>query len=281
MKISLGFSSCPNDTFMFEALVHGKVDTEGLEFEVFMADILHLNQKALAGELQVVKTSYNAFGHVWKDYALLRSGSAMGKGCGPLIISKEPMSLEQLLEHKARIAIPGKNTTANLLLNFYAPALVNRSEMLFHEVMPAVESGACTAGLIIHENRFTYQDFGLRLVQDLGEHWESQTGLPIPLGAICASRDLGDETIAKVERVLQRSIAWAFAHPESSSDYVKCHAQEMDPEVTQAHIQLYVNDFSLNMGAEGVRAVMRLLAEGEKMGLFVAPSTSEDLFAGN
>lgn len=268
MKITLGFSTCPNDTFMFDAMVHHKVDTEGLEFELIMEDILHLNRRALAEGPDVVKVSYNAYGLVRDHYHLLRSGSAMGKGCGPLLIAASPRSLDSLLASDARIAIPGVHTTANLLLNFYAPGLKNRKEMLFHEVMPAVKEGRVDAGVIIHENRFTYQDLGLHCVQDLGAHWEEKTGLPIPLGAICAHKRLGEETIGRVERVLRRSIAHAFAHPEDSAAFVRGHAQELSEAVTRAHIDLYVNDFSLDMGEQGERAVQRLLSEGEAMGLY-------------
>lgn len=268
MKISLGFSTCPNDTFMFDAMVHGRVDTEGLEFDIVMEDILHLNRRALAGELDVLKVSYNAFGHVRNRYRLLRSGSAMGKGCGPLLIAAEPYSIEQLRSLEPKIAIPGVNTTANLLLSFFAPDLVNREEMLFHEVMAAVAMRENDAGVIIHENRFTYQERGLHCVQDLGAYWEEQTGFPIPLGAICAKEDLGNEIIEKVERVLRKSVEYAFENPEDSKPFVRLYAQEMAEEVTKAHIALYVNEYSVDMGQEGKAAVDKLMEVGEGMGLF-------------
>lgn len=268
MKLSLGFSTCPNDTFMFDAMVHGRIDTEGLDFDLVMEDILHLNQRALQGELDILKISYNAFGHVRDQYQLLSSGSAMGQGCGPLLIAAEPTTIEELLQKNARIAIPGYNTTANLLLSYFAPGLENRAEMLFHEVMPAVQQGKADAGLIIHENRFTYPDYGLHCVQDLGEYWETKTGLPIPLGAICAHKRLGEETIAKIDRVLRRSVEHAFAHPEESKAFVKAHAQELSAEVTQAHIALYVNDFSVDMGEKGREAVDKILEVGRGMGLY-------------
>ncbi|MEM0995895.1 MAG: 1,4-dihydroxy-6-naphthoate synthase [Bacteroidota bacterium] len=267
-NLSLGFSTCPNDTFMFDAMVHGRIDTQGLAFAPVMEDILHLNRRALAHELDVVKVSYNAFGHLREHYHLLKAGSAMGKGCGPLLISREPITLEELLKRDAPIAIPGKNTTANLLLNFYAPGLQNRQEMLFHEVMPAIQRGDVAAGVIIHENRFTYQDLGLREVRDLGEYWETETGLPIPLGAIVARKSLGEEMIARIETVMQASVAHAFAHPQDSAEFVRNHAQELSPEVTKAHIDLYVNDFSLDMGSEGKQAVDKLLSVGAEMGLY-------------
>lgn len=268
MKLTLGFSTCPNDTFMFDAMVHGRVDTEGLDFDLVMEDILHLNHRALRGELDILKISYNAYGHVRDQYRLLNAGSAMGEGCGPLLISKEPSSIEALLAADARVAIPGVNTTANLLLSFFAPELKRREEMLFHEVMPAVLEGRAGAGLIIHENRFTYQELGLHCVQDLGEYWEQQTGLPIPLGAICAHKRLGEEVIAKVDRVLRRSVEHAFAHPADSKAFVRAHAQELSEEVTKAHIGLYVNQFSIDMGAKGREAVDKILAVGHGMGLY-------------
>lgn len=268
MKLSLGFSTCPNDTFMFDALVNGRIAQDEFEFELTLADILHLNRSAISGQFDIVKLSYNTYGMVKDDYALLTSGSAMGVGCGPLLIAKEPVSIADLVAQNALIAIPGKNTTANLLLSFFAPELKNRKEMLFHEVMPAVSSGEATAGLIIHENRFTYQDQGLVCLQDLGAFWEAETKLPIPLGAICVRKSLGAEVIAKIDALLNQSIAYAFAHPEASKSYIKSHAQELSESVTQAHIQLYVNDFSLDMGDQGRAAVKKLLSVGEEMGLY-------------
>jgi 1,4-dihydroxy-6-naphthoate synthase len=268
MKLKLGFSTCPNDTFMFDALVHGRIDTQGLEWDITMADILHLNQAAIAGELDVVKVSYNAYGLIREDYALLNSGSAMGKGCGPLLIAREAVSSEDLVGRNAVIAIPGRNTTANLLLSYFEPRLTQRTEMLFHEVMPAVSAGKADAGLIIHENRFTYLEHGLVCIQDLGAYWEEKTGLPIPLGAICVRKSLGAERIAQIDRLLRASIAHAFAHPQDSQAFVRAHAQEMRDDVMQAHINLYVNEYSLDMGPEGKAAVQKLLAVGEDMGLY-------------
>lgn len=267
-KLSLGFSTCPNDTFMFDAMVHGRIDTLGLEFEPIMEDILHLNQRAMADEADIIKVSYNTYGHLRDRFHLLKAGSAMGKGCGPLLIAASPLTLEELRTRKASIAIPGKNTTANLLLNFFAPELDNRKEMLFHEVMPAIQRGEVDAGVIIHENRFTYQELGLHAIQDLGAYWETKTELPIPLGAIVAKKSLGSDIIAKLEQVMQASVRYAFAHREASAEFVRAHAQELSPEVTQAHIDLYVNDFSVDMGEEGRAAVAHLLAVGKKMGLY-------------
>lgn len=268
MKITLGFSTCPNDTFMFDAMVHGRIDTEGYEFEFLMEDILHLNRRVMDGALDMVKISYNTFGRVMGDYALLPAGSALGHNCGPLLISKDPITVAELVEKNLPVAIPGQYTTANLLLGYYAPAMENKVEMLFDEVMPAVQSGACAAGLIIHENRFTYQKEGLKLIQDLGEHWESKTGLPIPLGAIVARKSLGPEVVAALGRIMRRSVEYAFAHPETSLPFVREHAQEMEDEVMQAHIKLYVNSFSTDLGEQGQAAVKRLLEQGEAAGLY-------------
>ena len=268
MKIKLGFSTCPNDTFMFDALVHGRVDTEGFDFEVIMEDILHLNRRAMSGELDMVKISYNTFGRVIKEYALLPAGSALGHNCGPLLISREEISVQTLMERDLPVAIPGQYTTANLLLGYFAPGIRNKKEMLFDEVMPAVKSGECIAGLIIHENRFTYQREGLRLIQDLGEYWESRTGLPIPLGAIVAKRGLGEEKVEALGRVMRRSVEYSFAHPEVSLPFVREYAQEMEDEVMQAHIKLYVNSFSEDLGERGESAVRRLLEQGEATGLY-------------
>jgi 1,4-dihydroxy-6-naphthoate synthase len=252
MKLKLGFSPCPNDTFMFDALVHAKVDTEGLEFEVVMEDVEALNQRALNKELEVTKLSYHAFLHCVSDYALLRSGSALGRNCGPLLIQRKGNSP---LSADATIAIPGENTTANLLLSIAFPHLKHKKEMLFSDIEQAVIEGEVDAGLIIHENRFTYQDKGLEKIQDLGEYWEGETGLPIPLGGIVVSRELPLEVQQKVQRVLKRSVQYAFDHPQSAKNYIRCYAQEMDEQVMYEHIKLYVNDFSLDLGEEGVQAI--------------------------
>lgn len=252
MKLTLGFSPCPNDTFMFDALVHAKVDTEGLEFEVVMEDVEALNQRALQKELDVTKLSYHAFLHCVQDYVLLNSGSALGRNCGPLLIQQKG-NVE--LTADSKIAIPGKNTTANLLLSIAFPHLQNKEEMLFSAIEQAVIDGSVDAGLIIHENRFTYQDKGLQKIQDLGEFWETETMLPIPLGGIVVKRDLPLEVQHKIQRVLKRSVQYAFDNPKSAKEYIRCYAQEMDEQVMYEHIKLYVNDFSLDLGVEGREAV--------------------------
>ncbi|WNJ15922.1 1,4-dihydroxy-6-naphthoate synthase [Pontibacter sp. G13] len=268
MKIKLGFSTCPNDTFMFDALVNGRIETGPYKFECVLADILHLNQMARDGELDMVKISYNTLGQIWKDYQLLDAGSALGHNCGPLLISKRALTPEDLQSKNLSIAIPGKYTTANLLMGYFLPQAQNKKEMIFHEIMPAILNDEVDAGVIIHENRFTYQTLGLNLIQDLGEYWESQTELPIPLGAIVARKSFPNEVISELQSLLRLSVEYAFANPQASSDYVRLYAQEMEPEVMQAHINLYVNEYSQTLGAIGKSAVDKLLSVGTEMGLY-------------
>jgi 1,4-dihydroxy-6-naphthoate synthase len=265
MKLSLGFSPCPNDTFIFDALVHQKIDTEGLEFDIILADVEELNQKAFAGELDVTKLSYHAFAHLLHQYALLDAGSALGRNCGPLLIAKRPLTEAEV--NAATIAIPGRYTTANFLLGLAYPAATDKREMLFSDIEQAVLRDEVEAGLIIHENRFTYQDKGLVKIQDLGEFWESTTGFPIPLGGIVVRRSLPQPVQQAVNRVVARSVAYAQAQPQGTRSYVAAHAQEMDEAVMYAHIGLYVNDFTLNLGTEGRAAVGHLFHEAHQKGL--------------
>jgi len=260
MKLTLGFSPCPNDTFIFDALVHHKIDTEGLEFEVVFGDVEQLNKWAFQGKLDITKLSYNAFTHCVNDYALLDSGSALGNNCGPLLIKKP----NTILTKESKIAIPGRYTTANMLLGVSFSDYQNKVETLFSEIENDVLDGKVDAGLIIHENRFTYQKKGLEKVKDLGEFWEEETGLPIPLGGIVVKRVLPLVTQQKVERVLKKSVEYAFANPNSSADYVKCHAQEMEKEIVDAHIALYVNEFSISLGEKGRKAVKLLFKKSGK-----------------
>jgi len=260
MKLTLGFSPCPNDTFFFDALVHHKIDTEGLEFDVVLADVEQLNKWALEGKLDITKLSYNAFTNCVSDYVLLDSGSALGRNCGPLLIKKP----EAILTRESKIAIPGKYTTANMLLNMSYPDYKNKIEILFSDIEDDIINGNVDAGIIIHENRFTYKEKGLEKVKDLGELWEEETGLPIPLGGIVIKRSLSFEVQEKMERVLRESVEYAFANPNSSADYVKYHAQEMEKEVINAHINLYVNDFSISLGIEGREAVELFFAKSGK-----------------
>lgn len=265
MKISLGFSPCPNDTFIFDALVHEKVDLEGLSFDIVLADVEALNQMAFAGQLDATKLSYHAFGHLLGQYALLNAGSALGNNCGPLLIARQTLTEDEILE--GPIAIPGKYTTANFLLGLAYPQAQNKVEMLFSEIEQAVLNGKVKGGLIIHENRFTYQQKGLVKICDLGEFWESTTGKPIPLGGIVVRRDLPDEVKQRLDRVLARSVAYALDHPDSPLDYVRQHAQEMDTEVMYAHIRLYVNEFTRNLGAEGRAAIQTMFDMAKAKGI--------------
>ena len=260
MKLTLGFSPCPNDTFIFDALVHHKIDTESLEFEVVLADVEQLNKWALDGKLDVTKLSYHAFTYCAEDYVLLDSGSALGRNCGPLLIKKP----NTILTSESTIAIPGKYTTANMLLNIAYPDYINKVETLFSDIENDVLSEKVDAGLIIHENRFTYQDKGLEKVKDLGEFWETETALPIPLGGIIVKRKLPLIVQQKIEGVLRKSVEYAIANPNSSADYVQCHAQEMEKEVVDAHIALYVNDYSISLGEQGKKVVKLLFEKSGK-----------------
>jgi len=273
--LTLGFSPCPNDTFMFYPLVHGLVDTAGLTFHERLEDVETLNLLALTGELDVTKVSYHALGHIRDGYALLRSGSALGRGCGPLLVARE--AIDQAGLRGRTIAVPGQYTTALLLLRLLDPRLDDFIVMPFNEIMEAVLDGRVDAGLIIHESRFTYQGLGLHRLVDLGEWWEAETGLPIPLGGIVARRSLGAETIAVIERSLRAGVAYARSHPAEATRYIRQHAQEMSDEVCGAHIGLYVNDFSAELGAEGERAIAELMRRGEEAGII--PASAMDLFA--
>ena len=256
MKLTLTYSPCPNDTFIFDAMVHHKVDTEGLEFEVQLHDVEALNVMAFNNKLDVTKLSYNAFLYLYKKYALLSSGSALGEKCGPLLITKP----DKITSFNAQslVAIPGKYTTANSLFSLAFPNNTNTKEMLFSEIEDAVLDGEVDAGVIIHENRFTFQEKSLEKLMDLGEYWEKQTQLPIPLGGIVVSKSLDSSVQKKIQRVLRRSIEFALKFPKESHDYVKQHAQEMDIDVMNSHIQLYVNDYSIELGDKGRKAIYYL-----------------------
>lgn len=266
--LSLGFSPCPNDTFLFHALVHGAVAAEGFVFRERLEDVETLNALARQGELDVTKVSYGAIPYLLDEYVLLRSGGALGRGCGPLLVARADRPADAPLR---RIAIPGRYTTANLLLRLWRPELPKGEPLVYSEIMPAVARGAADAGLIIHESRFTYPEHGLRALVDLGEWWERETGLPIPLGGIVARRSLGRDRILGIERAIADSVRHAFAHPGASHAYIAAHAQEMRPEVVRQHIELYVNDFSVGLGAEGEAAVGTLLERAAAAGLTPPP----------
>lgn len=270
MKLTLGYSPCPNDTFIFDAMIHHRIDTEGLEFEVQLGDVEQLNQKAFANKLNITKLSYHAYAYLVSSYALLTSGSALGNNCGPLLIAKTAISKEALTNKK--IAIPGKYTTANFLLSLAFPDAQQKQETLFSNIEQQVIDEVVDAGLIIHENRFTYQDKGLVKLMDLGEWWEQTTQLPIPLGGIVVQRSLPLVLQQKINRVLRRSIEFAFQNPEASLPYVRAHAQEMDLEVIRQHIALYVNNFSVDLGTKGKAAIEYLFDTAVQVGLIEPPT---------
>ncbi len=274
MKLSLGFSPCPNDTYIFDAMLHGRIDTEGLEFEVFMEDVETLNRRAMLGELDITKLSYHAYAYLLEKYVLLDAGSALGNNCGPLLIARQHMTDEEV--EKALIAIPGKLTTANFLLSLAFPSATRKLETVFSDVENAVLEGRVDAGLIIHENRFTYQQKGLVKIIDLGEFWEESTGMPIPLGGIVVRRSLSDEIRQKVNRVMERSVRYAFEHPSASKEFVRENAQEMEESVMNSHIQLYVNDYTKNLGGAGRAAIGKLFDVARARG--VVPFYKEDIF---
>lgn len=280
MKLTLGFSPCPNDTFIFDALIHHKIDTEDLEFEVSFDDVETLNQKALGQQLDITKLSYHAYAYVTDQYVLLNSGSALGFGVGPLLISKDERYTDPiyLLKNIAdlTIGIPGKYTTANFLLGLAYPEAEKKKEVLFSEIEDAVLSGQIDIGLIIHENRFTYQDKGLHKIIDLGEFWKDLTSSPIPLGGIMIKREFPEELKQKVNRVIRRSVEYAFANPKSGLEFIRSHSQEMSEEVMYKHIELYVNKYSVDLGEEGRKAVSTLFEGAVK--LDIIPQPKENLF---
>lgn len=272
--LTLGFSPCPNDTFMFYPLVHGLVDTGGYSFNERLEDVETLNRLAIKGILDVTKVSYATLGHIREQYALLKAGSALGRGCGPLLVAREKIDPKKL--GGKTIAIPGRYTTAHLLMRLFDPALTTFLEMPFHEIMDAVMTGRVDAGVIIHESRFTYHGFGLHQLVDLGAWWEGETGLPIPLGGIVAKRSLGATTIRTIEAALAAGVNYARTKPEEAAQYIREHAQEMSTEVCAAHIGLYVNDFSQTLGDEGERAIAELLHRAEAAGII--PPSQTPLF---
>jgi len=276
--LSLGYSPCPNDTFIFYALVHGKVPLQGLTLQERLEDVETLNRMAFREELDISKVSCHAFGHLQERYVLLRSGGALGKGCGPLLVAGEnnaAVSATGLAQQ--RIAVPGEYTTACLLLRLYDPKVHDIIILPFDRILQAVRDGVVDVGLIIHESRFTYQNFGLRKILDLGDWWEQYSGYPIPLGGIMVKRTLGKEVAGRIEEAIRQSIRYAQAHPEEARDYIRSHAQEMDDAVTAQHINLYVNEYSLDIGQDGENAVRFLLAEAQTRGIIHAPSFT-DLF---
>lgn len=260
-KLTMGYSPCPNDTYIFHGLASGAVDWPG-GLDVTLADVEELNGMAARGELDVVKVSVAAAANILDEYVLLRAGGAMGYGAGPILVAGEPCGIAEL--DGKRVAIPGRRTTANLLFGLCCREIgvfVERVEMVFDEVMPAVEADDVSAGVVIHEGRFTYEERGLVRVLDLGAWWEEHTGLPIPLGAIAIRRSLGAETARVMNEAIRQSLLHARNSPDAGWDYIKSHAQEMDDAVIRTHIETFVTDYSLDVGDAGVRAVTRLFNE--------------------
>jgi 1,4-dihydroxy-6-naphthoate synthase len=255
-KITLGFSPCPNDTFIFDALVNGQIDTGDFRFDPVLEDVETLNQWAFEGKLDVTKLSFRALLDVLDRYRILHSGSALGKGCGPLLVASRDIPPDQIPE--STIAIPGTHTTANMLLSFAFPHAEKREPVLFSRIEDAVLEGKFDLGLIIHESRFTYEEKGLKKIMDLGAYWEEHTGNPIPLGGIAVRRDMAWEEQKQIDRLILESLDYSLKRYPALSSYVQSHAQEMEPAVMRRHIELYVNDFSRDLGEAGMQAIERM-----------------------
>lgn len=278
MKLTLGFSPCPNDTFIFDAMVNGKIDTKGFEFEVLMEDVETLNRWADQGKLDITKLSYNSFLHNIERYVLLHSGSALGKGVGPLLVSKKSAvdSWQSGDFSGARIAIPGKQTTANLLFTLAHPEAINKTEVLFSEIENAVLNDEYDLGLVIHESRFTYADRGLEKIMDMGDWWERETGAAIPLGGIVTRRNFDKDTCAAIDSLIKESVAYSWKNYPNLSSFVTDNAQEMEEKVMRQHIDLYVNEYTTDLGDVGVQAINTMfrkakdanMIDGELPGIF-------------
>lgn len=262
MKLDLRISPCPNDTFMFDALINGRIDTEGIEFAVSYHDIEELNAGVIAGQPDISKISYAMIPEIYTEYAVLNSGSALGRGNGPLLVSRDG-KLQP--EDQIKLAVPGMHTTARLLITKFYPHLTGITPVLFSEIAEKIVSGEFDAGVLIHEGRFTYKEKDLRMICDLGEKWESETGMPLPLGAIAVSRSLPTEVAAKFDRVLLKSIEYAMCNPQASENFIKKYAQELEPEVIKKHIDLFVNEYSLDIGVDGKKAVSELTGINEPL----------------
>ncbi|MDA3781558.1 MAG: 1,4-dihydroxy-6-naphthoate synthase [Bacteroidales bacterium] len=273
-KIKIGFSTCPNDTFMFDALVNKKIDTKGLVFDITLADIEELNNLALQGKLDIIKTSFHNYAYISDKYVLLDSGSALGKNNGPILISKYKIYPDEI--NDLHIAIPGKNTTANLLLSIAYPDVKKKTEYLFSDIEDVVNSKEVDAGLIIHENRFTYKEKGLKKIIDFGEYWEENIQYPIPLGGIVIKRAFNRELQLTINQLLRESIEFAFSHKASSEKFIKKYAQEISDEVIQKHIDLYVNSYSINLGTKGRDAIKILYDKAYSLGII--PKMNEQIF---
>jgi 1,4-dihydroxy-6-naphthoate synthase len=274
MKLTIGFSPCPNDTYIFDALIHKKIDTEGLDFEVFMADVEELNTLASTGALDITKLSFHAYAWFSSNYQLLTSGSALGEGCGPLLIAKQ--KIEPVEFPNIKIAIPGVKTTANLLFQLAYPNTGTKQEMLFSKIEDAILNDEVDAGVIIHENRFTYADKGLVKIADLGSIWENKYKMAVPLGGIAIKRQHDSSLKEKVNRLIRKSIEFANQYPDSSLPFTTIHAQEMEQKVMQQHIDLYVNDYSIDLGETGKRAIEEMYQTTKQ--LAITPPVIHPLF---
>ncbi|HEY9364224.1 MAG TPA: 1,4-dihydroxy-6-naphthoate synthase [Chitinophagaceae bacterium] len=256
MKFTLGFSPCPNDTFIFDALVNKKIEADDLEFDVVLEDVETLNNWALQGKLDITKLSFPALFQSLNQYSLLHAGSALGKGVGPLLVGKEKISSDDVAKHS--IAIPGIHTTANLLLSFAFPAADKKTAILFSDIEDAVVNGKAGLGVIIHENRFTYQQKGLIKIADLGNIWEEKMHVPIPLGGIAIKKSIDAAISKRINALIRQSLEYGFNNYPLISDYVKQHSQAMDENVMRKHIELYVNDYSIDLGDDGKNAIQSL-----------------------
>jgi 1,4-dihydroxy-6-naphthoate synthase len=264
-NLTLAFSPCPNDTFMFAALANGWIDSGNLQFNICLADIEQLNQMAVHRQADILKISIPALTQVSADYVLLPAGSALGKNCGPLLVARKKTTRTQMAHGK--VAIPGRLTTANLLLSLFYPEIKNKVEMVFSDIARAIHQGMCDAGVIIHESRFTYRQMGLTQIADLGMLWEDNMRMPLPLGVVAGKRTLGKETLLKVTKLIRQSIQFARLYPSRVMDYVRQHASEMDEQIMHQHIHLYVNDYSIELKAPGVQSIAALAGKGAEAGL--------------
>jgi 1,4-dihydroxy-6-naphthoate synthase len=271
-RLSLAYSPCPNDTYIFYALTHQKISMGNLEFNIALHDVEYLNQAAKNNRFDVTKLSFAAIGHLLDHYVLLNAGAALGRGCGPLIVARKGLDLSFLV--KNRIAIPGMWTTAFLLLSLFMECPPDVVPMPFDQIMPSIQAGDYDYGVIIHEGRFTYENYGLTCLMDLGQWWETETSLPIPLGGISIRRNIPKKIGLEIEAVIRKSIAYAHQHPQEADAYIRSHAQEMSKKIIDQHIGLYVNEFSEDLGKQGRAAIESLFAKAVAKGI-IQPSDSD------